>query len=189
MRDVKNHSDCERTETFDFIYDESHSYICKDRNVHSYYKLTSSAAGWHFLQSSWKETDKISLFIMPFMLKPSLWLELNLLWRFCRVFFFFLIIETSLWDSLLIKKTISSYLTARAQSAEKITAGLKGGTYKQEVKFSVAQHMKRWREQDETSQMNEWHKELEFVLLITAKAGHPEYTREAHFWYVIQFTP
>lgn len=44
---------------------------------------------------------------------------------------------------MLIKKTISSYLTARAQSAEKITAGLKGGTYKQEVKFSVAQHMKR----------------------------------------------
>lgn len=148
------------------MYDESHSYVCKDRNVHSYYKCISRAARLQHLQSSWTETDEISLFIMPFMLKPSLWLELNLSWRFCR--FFFLIIRTSLWESLLIKKTISSYLPARAQSAEKITAGLKGGPYKQEVKFSAAPRVKRWRERDETSQMNEWHKELEFVLLITA---------------------
>ena len=56
---------------------------------------------------------------------------------------------------MLIKKTISSYLPARVQSVQKFTAGLKGGTYNQEVKHSAAKHMKRWTSQDKISEMNE----------------------------------
>lgn len=70
----------------------------------------------------------------------------------------FLAIQTGLWETLLIKKTISSCLPARVQSVQKFTAGLKGGTYNQEVKHSAAKHMKRWTSQDKISEMNEWHR-------------------------------
>lgn len=44
---------------------------------------------------------------------------------------------------MLIMKTMYSYLPARVQSAQKLTAGLKGKTEKQEVKFRVAENFKR----------------------------------------------
>lgn len=51
---------------------------------------------------------------------------------------------------MLIKKTTHSYLPARVQSAQKFTAGLKGGTYKKEATFNAAKHVKRGWRWDET---------------------------------------
>lgn len=62
---------------------------CKGRNAPHYWKLWSHA----FIQQSWlapqtvqgQQTEKSSLFSFSFfMLKPGLWLELNLLWIYCR---------------------------------------------------------------------------------------------------------
>lgn len=43
---------------------------------------------------------------------------------------------------MLIMKTMCSYLPARVQSAQKLTAGLKGETWKQEAKFSAAKNLR-----------------------------------------------
>lgn len=88
-------------------------------------------------------------------------------------------------------KTMYSYLPAGVQSAEKLTAGLKGETEKQEVKFRVAENFKRWMGYDETKGMNGWHWVLgtDHSQSRTLCRSHGQQLRAAHFLCGVEFTP